>query len=115
MIDPTPRELQLMVESLDRRIDERFIAHDRALCLQAATYDSRLHGLNDIQNKMREERQHFLSKEMSDAKWTEFYTWQRQLEAKLALSDGSAAGIKNSWGVLVAVVTILVSAFFHYK
>ena len=115
MTDTTPRELQLMIEALDRRIDERFIAMDKALCLQASTYDSRLHGLNDIQNKMREERLHFMSKEMSDQKWSEFYTWQRQIEAKISASYGAATGVKNSWGVLVAVVTILVSAFFHFK
>ena len=115
MTDPTPRELQLMIEALEKRIDQRFCALNKALELQAAKDQAHFSALNNNQERLAGERSHFQDKAMSELRWKSYDDWKLAVEARLSEHSGSSAGMYKFWSVLIVIIVALISLWGHFK
>ena len=115
MTDPTPRELKIELDALERRIDQRFCALNKALELQAEKDQQHFTSLNNNQERLSGERSHFQDKAMSDLRWKAYDDWKMRVENQMSEHSGSSAGMYKFWSILIVVIVTLISAWEHFK
>lgn len=114
-------EVKAEVAVLASKVEERFLALDVALKLQAAEYNRRLEHLNGEQARMKDERTAILDQVRREAAITadgtrkEFYSWRDTVSQFINEQRGKSQGLSLGWSVLLAALTVIsgiIVAFF---
>jgi hypothetical protein len=106
-IEARVARMETHVAMLDRLLQERVAALDRATELQACEYARRLDELNHAHAQALQDRGHFLAREVWEAYISQLESWRASVTTELALTRGKALGWTLAMGSGVVILTLL--------
>lgn len=105
--------LEKQVCDLDKRLDERFCARDKARALQASEYERRLSDLNHEQARLAADRERFMPREIADTRQRDYELWKAIIDKTIATAQGRATVTTVVMSALISAAIFAVSRLFH--
>ena len=116
MSEPTLLEiLEHKIEALDKHVDLRFCALEKARALQAQEYERRLTELNHAHERALKVSMLTTPRELFDIHVSEDTKKHDEVNRYIAANTGRDKGISLVWAVVIAVVGIAMSVAIYLK
>jgi len=112
----TDKHVFELIAANQKLIDFKFVTIEKETTLASKVVDARLEKMNEIREQLSVQRDTFVTKETYETHYQLFVNRMDDIKQRFTKQEGRGVGVALSWGILVAVLT-LIAAFaflFHH-
>lgn len=103
------RQVRQVIELNGKAVDAAFAASEKAILKAETAAERRFESVNEFRAQLADQTQTFMPREVAEAKIDEVGKKVDDLTSRVNVTQGKAAGVSASVGLMIAVAAIVIS------